>query len=548
MTKLSSIETSESKKLRGGYYTPSEICNFICRWVIQKPNSSVLEPSCGDGAFVDAIFHQLRQVGSDFHNLKFIELNATEADKVRTKLQNLGIYHEDSVCTTDFFHSCKSFLSSKTNFDCIVGNPPFIRYQDFPDEQKDIAFSIMVRAGLKPSRLINSWIPFLVSSTLLLKPGGRVGMVIPAELFQVNYAADTRLFLSEAFSKIFLVTFKKLVFRDVQQEVVLFLGEKNGSDAHGITVIETTDISTLHTLSLNDYLPDIKRINHSSDKWTQYFLSNKEISVLREIKRDLSIPISGEYTEVDVGIVTGQNKFFLLNKTQITTKHLEHYVQKIVGKANQLKGICISNQHFRILADTDLSVFLLCAPDVPYEELVEELQVYIRYGEEQSFHTGYKCRIRKKWWIVPSIWIPDAFMLRQVHQYPKLILNECDATNTDTLHRIRFKPGVHKKAYIVSFLNSMTFAFSEVLGRSYGGGVLTFEPSESEKFPVPYTPDVELDFDYVDNLVRDNNILQVLEYTDQVLLKEKFGFSKTQITTFRNIWQKLSTRRISRKK
>ena len=59
---------------------------------------------------------------------------------------------------------------------------------------------------------------------------------------------------------------------------------------------------------------------------------------------------------------------------------------------------------------------------------------------------------------------------------------------------------VHKKAYIVSFLNSMTFAFSEVLGRSYGGGVLTFEPSESEKFPVPYTPDVELDFDYVDNL------------------------------------------------
>lgn len=547
MTKRSHIETSVSKKLRGGYYTPSEICHFICRWVIQKPNASVLEPSCGDGAFVDAIVQQLYRVGSDFRNLTCIELNAAEADKARTKLKRLGISHDESVCTADFFHRCKSFLAHKTSFDCIVGNPPFIRYQDFPDEQKDVAFTIMVRAGLKPSRLINAWIPFLVSSTLLLKPGGRVGMVIPAELFQVNYAAATRLFLSEAFSKIFLVTFKKLVFQDVQQEVVLFLGEKNGSDAHGITVIETADISTLHTVSLDDHLPQIKRINHSSDKWTQYFLSNKEIGVLREVNSDLSIPISGEYAEVDVGIVTGQNKFFVLNKTQITTQHLEEYVQKIVGKANQLKGIRISQQQFEALADTDGSVFLLCAPDVPYAELVEELQAYIRYGEEQSFHTGYKCRMRKTWWIVPSLWIPDAFMLRQVHQYPKLILNECDATNTDTLHRIKFKHGVHTKNFVASFLNSMTFAFSEVLGRSYGGGVLTFEPSESEKFPIPYTPDVELDFDYVDTLVRDNKILHVLAYTDQLLLKEHFGFSKTQITTFQDIWQKLRERRISRK-
>ncbi len=372
-------------------------------------------------------------------------------------------------------------------------------------------------------------------------------MVIPAELFQVNYAAGTRLFLSEAFSKIFLITFKRLVFQDVQQEVVLFLGEKNGSDTHGITVIETQDISTLNRISLEDYISDIKLINHSSDKWTQYFLSNKEIGVLREVKKNILIPLSGECVEVDVGIVTGQNKFFVLNNSVLKTKNLTQYTQKIIGKANQLKGIYISNQHFESLADSNLNVFLLIAPNANYEELPKELQEYIHYGEEQLFHTGYKCRNRKKWWNVPSLWTPDAFMIRQVHQYPKLILNECEAMNTDTLHRIKFKHGIHKKNFIASFLNSMTFAFSEVIGRSYGGGVLTFEPSEAERFPVPFTHNDDLDFEYIDNLVRTNNIMQVLEYTDNMLLKEKWGFSKNQISTFRNIWLKLSERRISRR-
>jgi len=547
MIKRDDLETSASKKLRGGYYTPAEICDFLCRWAIRKPNASVLEPSCGNGAFVEAIFQQLQQVGSDYENLKFIESDEGEADKVRVKLHQLGIYREESVSVADFFQSCKAFLSNKTSFDCIVGNPPFIRYQDFPDEQKDIAFTIMVRAGLKPSRLINSWIPFLVASTLLLKPGGRIGMVIPAELFQVNYAADTRLFLSEAFSKIFLITFRTLVFENVQQEVVLFLGEKNGSESHGITVIETDDVSTLNAISLDRYLPDIKRINHSSEKWTQYFLSNKEISVLREVKKNLSIPVSGECLEVDVGIVTGQNKFFLLNKTLVTTKHLERYAQKIIGKANQLKGVYLSEQHFESLAESDANVFFLCVPNVPEEELSDELRAYLRYGEEQLFHTGYKCRNRKKWWIVPSLWTPDAFMLRQVHQYPKLVLNECNAANTDTLHRVKFKHGIDKKNFVASFLNSMTFAFSEVIGRSYGGGVLTFEPSEAESFPVPFTSEIALDFDYIDNFVRKNDILPVLEYTDNLLLKGKFGFSNSQIATFRNIWLKLSERRMSRK-
>ena len=42
-------------KLRGGYYTPKPIARFLCRWVLAHRASTILEPSCGDGAFIRAM-------------------------------------------------------------------------------------------------------------------------------------------------------------------------------------------------------------------------------------------------------------------------------------------------------------------------------------------------------------------------------------------------------------------------------------------------------------------------------------------------------------
>ena len=79
-------------------------------------------------------------------------------------------------------------------------------------------------------------------------------MVIPAELFQVKYAAETRIFLSNFFERISIITFKKLVFKNIQQEVVLLLCEKRVSYGKGIRTIECRDHNDLKSL-------DFKEIN-----------------------------------------------------------------------------------------------------------------------------------------------------------------------------------------------------------------------------------------------------------------------------------------------
>lgn len=551
------------QKLRGGYYTPKPIANFLARWAIQSPDSSVLEPSCGDGVLLESAIEALLQQGAEKtaipHLIHGVEIDPDEAAKARARMKVYGIYpSSETIHIGDFFTYCQAHLleqnffnlitAERRAFDAIIGNPPFIRYQNFPEEYRGIAVSIMKQAGLKPSRLMNSWLPFLVASTLLLKKQGRLAMVIPAELFQVNYAAETRRFLSDFYHQITIITFKKLVFDDIQQEVVLLLCERNAQGQSGTRVLEFGDTRELISHTHTEFTAEeLKPMNHSKEKWTQYFLSSDEILLLRSLRNDPRLTVSGQVIDADVGIVTGENKFFILNEQQVQAMELEPFTQKVVGRSNHLKGMVFNALDWQSNAEKQAPAFLLNAPDVPFSFLPEPLKNYVRQGEEQQFHQGYKCRNRTPWYVVPSIWTPEAFMLRQVHGYPKIILNEADATCTDTIHRVRFRGHIDKRAITAAFFNVLTFAFAEVTGRSYGGGVLTFEPSEAEYLPIPLLGAENLDLCQLDKLLRENNMSAALAITDDVLLKNGLGLSAREIKMLHNIWEKLRERRIGRR-
>jgi adenine-specific DNA-methyltransferase len=246
-------------------------------------------------------------------------------------------------------------------------------------------------------------------------------MVIPAELFSVKYAAETRIFLSKFFQRITIATFKKLVFSGIQQEVVLLLCEKLVKKNKGIRVIEFNkleDMVNFNFSKINDI--KVKKIDHTSEKWTKYFLENEEINLLRQIKKEGNIPICNEIMDVDVGIVTGCNDFFMLKKSDVEKWNLQSYTQKVVSKSNQLKGLIFTNDDFENNSLNDLNTYLFIPPNVDFEELPEACKRYIKYGEQKGYHKGYKCRMRKRWYITPSLWNSDAFALRQVNEHPSL--------------------------------------------------------------------------------------------------------------------------------
>lgn len=540
------------QKLRGGYYTPEPIADFLANWAIQTPDTTVLEPSCGDGIILAVAVQKLIECGAQreaiAHLAQGVELDPEEAQKATERIIAINGSYCANVETGDFFTYCQAQLAKDVHFDAVIGNPPFVRYQNFPENHRAMAFYLMQRAGLHPNRLTNSWVPFLVASTMLLNKRGRLAMVIPAELLQVNYAAELRYFLSQHYSYITLITFKKLVFDGIQQEVVLLLGEKNGSDHTGIRTIELDGIDDLRTYEHTTLSREqLKVMDHSTEKWTMYFLNEEELALLRRLKDHPKLTTAGYVIDVDVGIVTGLNEFFVLTQEQVEKHALMPYTQRIVGRSAQLPGIRFSEKDWLANVEKQSPAFLVNSPDEPFYRLPESLQEYVTSGEERGINKGYKCRIRNRWYVVPSAWIPQAFMLRQVHHYPKIILNDAAATSTDTIHRVKLRNGVSARTVAASFLNSLTFAFSEVIGRSYGGGVLELEPNEAEKLPLPLIGADALKLEELDALLRENNISAALDITDRVLLRDGLGLSGEETRMLRAIWQKLRDRRINRK-
>ncbi|MCU7551781.1 SAM-dependent methyltransferase [Chitinophagaceae bacterium LB-8] len=543
------IDKSIAQKLRGGYYTPKAITEFICKWAITIPTQKVLEPSCGDGNFVESAIKRFLDLGVEEKNLfglvKGIELIEEEAIKSKQRAAIFGL-NSTTIINSDFFNYLLSYAEEK--YDVVVGNPPFIRYQNFPEEHRSKAFEMMESLGLKPNKLTNIWVPFLVLSANSLNENGKLGMVIPAELFQVKYAAETRIFLSNFFDRITIVTFKKLVFDDIQQEVVLLLCEKGVAERQGIRVVELNTLNDLQTLEITEiHNTEVKTLEHNSEKWTKYFLDEPEIQLLRRIKADTRISTCGEVMDVDVGIVTGRNEFFMMSKEDVEKWKLQPYTQKVVSKSNHLRGVVFNDNDFQTNSEAQHDGYLFIPPNEDFDKLPQACKEYIKYGEGLEYNTGYKCRIRKRWYITPSLWSPDAFALRQVADYPKIIINKAGSSSTDTIHRVRLRAGIEPEIVAASFLNSLSFAFSEILGRSYGGGVLTFEPTEIEEIPLPLLVYDSIDFRQIDLLIREKRIIEVLDIVDKELLIKQLGLSDVEVRMLRGIWQKLSNRRLNRK-
>ncbi|MGY4111339.1 adenine-specific DNA-methyltransferase [Aeribacillus sp. SP014] len=407
---------------------------------------------------------------------------------------------------------------------------------------------------MKSNKLINAWVSFVVASVRMLNMNGKIGLVIPAELLQVAYAEDLRLYLLKNLSKLTIVTFEELIFPDVQQEVVLLLGEKTEKKVKEKNKISIVEVKNIDALEKQFYsIPiEFKEVDHTTDKWTKYFLSNHEIQLINFIKNHSGFCEFREMAEVDIGITTGNNKYFSVDKETVERFNLHDVSIPLIGRSAHASGLYFTYEDWKKNVDKGVPAQLLYFPNEPFEKLPTNYQKYIKYGEENQMHTGYKCRIRENWYHIPSVWVPDAFFLRRNNKFPKFVLNDISAVSTDTMHRIRFNQGINRDKALLSYYNSITFAFTEIEGRSYGGGVLEILPGEVEKIVLPNLQNFDDSIakeliSKIDRTVRNNEDIEpTLDEVDEIILVNYLRINIEVVQAFRNIWKKLMNRRLNR--
>lgn len=547
----------DADKLRGGYYTSGELASWLCAWAIRDAGEMVLEPSCGDGSFLEAASARLEELGTigpaRANNLRGLEIIPDEADKARRRLKDgLGMRADDVVVNSDFFAWWSR--PGRPDFDVVVGNPPFIRYQSFPEPHRSRAMDIMHGQGLSPNRLTNIWVPFVVAAAAALKEGGRMALVLPAELLQVSYAAQLRSFLTDRFCRVDLISCNELFFAKAEQEVLLLLADEaraapSASNPCKVNLTESDTVADIVKRKPHEILKDAspKTVCHDSEKWLKYFLNAEEISFMRELRAGESTTELGKYASVNVGVVTGKNQFFVLRESEVERLGLHGYTMPLIGRSAHLDGATIDKDGWRRLADENQRVHLLHLAPINGTKPKGALASYIRHGESLDVHKGYKCSVRTPWYAVPSVYVPDAFVFRQIYDFPRIVLNEAEATATDTIHRLR-SHGADPLAIVANSYSYLTAASAEIEGRSYGGGVLELEPTEAEKLLMPSTLGDALTVEECDALIRDGQLQTVLEENNRRILMRQVGLSKAECTMLRGIWEKMRNRRLGRRR
>ena len=542
-------------KLRGGYYTSPELAAWLSSWAIRSPTDRVLEPSCGNGAFLETAADRLETVGLEAgratDQILGIEILGVEATKARRRLvSRYGERARKTVKTGDFFAWWKR--TEQPAFDAVIGNPPFIRYQSFPEPHRSRAMEIMMLLGLAPNRLTNIWVPFVAAVTGSLRKGGRLALVLPAELLQVSYAAQLRSFLTDRFQCIHLVSCNELFFKKAEQEVILLLADGARRTARDSTCqVTLTQAATVAEIVdqpvaelLNGASP--KAIKHDSEKWLKYFLSNAEIGLMRALRASDQTTTIKTYADVNVGVVTGRNQFFVLRRSEIERLDIRDHTIPLVSRSVHLKGARIDVSDWRKLAKADERVHLLDLEPLNGSKLTAELDVYIQHGERMKVHQGYKCSIRTPWYAVPAVWTPDAFVFRQIYDFPRIVLNSAGATATDTIHRMNCR--ANPEQTVANTYTHMTAASAEIEGRSYGGGVLELEPTEATNLLMPAELCDAMPVEECNELIRQDRLADVLHHNDHAVLRAQIGLSQRECAQLRAIWGKMRDRRLSRRR
>jgi adenine-specific DNA-methyltransferase len=449
------MQMTERKAL-GAFYTPNDAAHYMASWAIRSDGETVLEPSVGDGAFVAAASKVALTRGWRRPTYVASEINATAAAAAVRR----GLLDEDEVVLGDFLEAPVRPVS------VVIGNPPYVRLRALARDQSDSALrAAALDIGQRMESSGSVWMPFVSRAARFLRPGGRMALVLPWELTYVRYARPLWQHLAQIFGDLRVVRVRERLFPEINQDVLLLFADRKGR--HTRTVLFET-YSTVGELTNErpsaSVAVSIERVVRGDRAFQEALLPSGVTEVL-EAAIELTVP-TRELVSFNIGYVSGHKSYF---HPGLGTGLPESSLLPAISDARSMRRGGLRTADLQEAAVTRLWL--------PGEDLTVEESDYVRLGETAGVHHRYKTRIRRPWYVVPYVKVPD-LILSVFATRPILMVNDADLVATNSLLCGYLRSGT-ADSFAAGWYSTLTLLHAELEVHSLGGGVLVLVPKEA---------------------------------------------------------------------
>jgi len=513
------------RKRQGAYDTPDTVARPLVDWAIRNRTDSVLDPSFGGCAFLEAAALRLVALGA-----RMPAKNLFGFDTDRRALEPLVRLFAGTPAS-DRFVVPRDFLSTSPGtadcplVDAVVGNPPYVRHHLLKGVRRDVARDAALSSGYDLSKKSSYWGYFVLHAVRCLKPGGRLAFVLPVSLLTTDYADTVRAVLFQGFGRTRVIVVDQRLFEGAEERSVVVLADGWSNANEGVSIERARDAQALSAaVSEVPARWNGHALLNDRNAWRRELVAEDASRLMEQVRSDPQVRSLGDIAGVSLGVVTGANDYFVRPSSHMRElKARPRQRHRILSGVRGVEGLVANRKTFEALRRNGEPCELLLLREGDGRTGVRG---YLQSKAAGRAKTAYKCKAREPWFVLGPQAPPDAFLTPLSGPYPRLILNGWRLDCTNTLYRVNWKPPMtttQAQLVALSVVSSLGSLSAELAGRVYAGGALKLEPRDARKVLVVVSDapaqDVSRCFRQVSKLLSKGDWAQAQSVADELVLR-----------------------------
>ena len=452
------------QRARGAFYTPSSAAEFMAAWVLEDSPRTVLEPSFGDGIFLDA----LNKVSIDL-GLTPARVIGVEIDQqTYTRTVTSGVLSPSDAILSDFLQV------KPVAVDAIIGNPPYVRLRHMTTSESAVTMkAATVELGVEMDPSGSVWMPFVAHAVPFLRRGGRLALVLPFDATYVRYARPLWQYLGSQFGNLRLIRSRERVFSNLLQDVVILLAANKGAVCSTVRYNAYSQVTGFlrdqATIDVNIPIVDIVE-GRRPFVWAHLA---PELRQLLDGTIASSLVPARDLMRFNIGYVAGDKSFFHpSNETRDRFGLRSESLSPSLSSSRSLRGAGLYTSGVPEAATDNLFRPAECKSGIDDNDLA-----YIGYSKARGIDQRYKCRVRDPWYIVPYVKKPDV-VLTVFTERPILAVNDAEVVASNSL-LCGYLRDMTSSGFAARWYTSITLLHLEAEVHALGVGVMILVPRET---------------------------------------------------------------------